>query len=110
MAVTTTSGVTDLFFTESGAGGLGSYNIIETNTAYVATISDDVIIANGTFIITLPLVANADRVVRIKSTVGGGTITVDGNGSETIDGSLTVALTAGNAATLSPSSSEWVIL
>jgi len=38
------------------------------------------------------------------------TVTIDANGAETIDGNLTVALTAYNAATVQSTGTGWVIL
>ena len=67
---------------------------------YTATIFDDVILCTGTFTVTLYDVAgktvgtvaqNSGRRITIKN-IGTGTVTIDGAGSQTIDGSLTKAL------------------
>jgi len=75
---------------------------VKTGT-YTATIFDDVVLCNGTFTVNLYDASgradevgnkiNAGRRLVIKN-VGTGTITVDGNGSQTIDGATTKALSS----------------
>jgi len=62
-------------------------------TAYTATTSDYLIdCTSGTFTITLYAASgNAGRILMVKNS-GAGTITVDGNGAETIDGAATYSL------------------
>ena len=93
----------------SGGGGgvITSMNIIEVSTSYQALITDDIIVANGTLTITLPALANTTKQVAIKEIVG--TLTIDGDGSETIEGSLTKTLTTGQSIVLVPTSTGWVI-
>lgn len=64
-------------------------------TAYTATTSDYLIdCTSGTFTVTLFAASgNAGRIIMVKNS-GTGTITVDGNGSETIDGATTYSLSA----------------
>ena len=53
---------------------------------------DELVLCNGTFTVTLPLVASLlGKVYTIKNT-GSGAITIDGNNSETIDGQATASL------------------
>jgi hypothetical protein len=61
--------------------------------AYTATFNDYVIdCTSGTFTVTLPTSSSqAGRILIIKNS-GAGTITVDGNASETIDGATTVTM------------------
>ncbi len=80
----------------------GSDNIIEVNSNYLADITDDIIICTGSFTVTLPLLANAIKVVIIKSVSG--TITVDGNGSTVEE---PTALTTGQANEFTPTSAQW---
>ena len=55
---------------------------------------DELILCNGTFTVTLPLVTSLlGKVYTIKNT-GTGTITIDGNNSETIDGQATASLSS----------------
>jgi hypothetical protein len=62
-------------------------------TAYTATTSDYLIdCTSGTFTVTLYAASgNAGRILMVKNS-GAGTITVDGNGAETIDGAATYSL------------------
>lgn len=59
-------------------------------TAYTATLTDSVILINGNITLTLPTAAKAmDKIIFCKAiNAGGGTRTVDGNGSN-IDGAAT---------------------
>jgi hypothetical protein len=51
--------------------------------------------SGGAFTITLPAAASwTERIITVKRTSAAGTITVEGNGSETVDGAANVALTA----------------
>ena len=98
-----------IIITGTTTGGSSAQNILEKTTAYTATITDDAIIANGTFTVTLAPVSSATKSLVIKASVGGGTITVDGNGAETMDGNLTLTLLPGQAVTLVPGTSAWSI-
>ncbi len=70
-------------------GGL-KFPVTSKTGAYTATINDYVILCNGTFTVTLPAAASSNGcVLQIKNT-GTGTITIDGNGSEVIDGNTTI--------------------
>ena len=89
-------------------------NIVAKTAAYTMTVTDDVILCgagNQTFTVTLPAASEATgKVYHIKN-VGTGTITVDGNGSETIDGGTTAILTVQyESITILSSGSEWFIL
>ena len=60
--------------------------MVAVSGTYTAAISDDVILATGTFTVTLPTaVGNAGVSITIKN-AGVGTITVGRTSSETIDG------------------------
>lgn len=93
-----------------GGGGIDTMQIVETAIAYAALSSDDIILATGTFTVSLPPVASGVKSLSIKSVLGGGTITVDPDGAETIEGLATQALTAGTAITISPSTGGWLIV
>ena len=76
-----------------GVSGL-TFGVVSKTTTYTVALTDDMIKCNGTFTVTLPAVASTPtgKVFYIKN-IGTGTITVDGNGSETIDDQTTQALT-----------------
>jgi hypothetical protein len=84
--------------------------VTSTTAAYTATSSDDIILANGTFTVTLPTaVGNSGLDLTVKN-VGSGTITVAAAGSETIDGSGTVSLAAVAAVTVVSDGTNWAAI
>lgn len=74
----------------------GPLNVVSKTSAYTATVTDEVILCSGSaFTVTLYAASgNAGRQIRIIKTdsTAANVITVDGNGSETIQGSLTIKL------------------
>ena len=107
MTITRGSGVT---FGFGNGGGITSMQIIEVNTAYTVSVADDVILATGTFTVSLPPLSTVVKPVTIKSVLGGGTITINPDGAELIEGGLTFLLTPGTAITTTKSASGWEIL
>lgn len=85
-------------------------------TTHTAAIEDAVLVdddtAGGAVTVNLPLAAaNGGKLYHIKKLGTTGSVTVDGNGSETIDGSLTFTLTAQyQAITIVTDGSNWHIL
>lgn len=82
---------------------------------YTATTSDDVILCNtsgGAFTITLPAAASSTgKRFIIKLTTAGNILTVDGDGAETIDGSLTKQMgTAGDFIDIVSDGSNWQVV
>ncbi len=100
---------------------LASYIVMENTTtrdvttSYSVVTTDDYISADATGgSLTISLLALADAPVKpisIKKTAGGAnTVTIDPNGSETIDGSATEVISSdGNAVTIVPHATEWRI-
>lgn len=86
----------------AGGGGPGGWNYtLQTGTTYTASVSDFVAASNtGSVTITLPSGHSAGDEIMVKKTGASGTVTVDANASETIDGALTFALTAQYASIL----------
>lgn len=80
-------------------------------TTYSVTSSDDIVLCSGTFTVTLPAASSStNKVVYIKN-ISNGTVTVDGNSSETIDGSTTYTITDQyESVTLICDGSAWYIL
>ena len=88
--------------TLAASGGLADSAagaVISTSGAYTAAIGDDVVLATGTFTVTLPTaVGNTGSRITVKNT-GVGTITVGRTSSETIDGAASdVSLTVSKSA------------
>ncbi|WKD36492.1 hypothetical protein [Streptomyces xanthophaeus] len=90
-----------------------TYPIATKTSSYTVTSFDEVIAADatsGALTITLPTAVGRTRPVTVKKVdASGNAVTIDGAGSETIDGQLTRQLTAQwRSATLVPSGSGWV--
>lgn len=97
--------------TATGEVPLEGLPYIEKTSTYTAIATDEVInCTSGTFTVTFPAVADlpGGKVYRVKNS-GAGTITVDGNSSETIDGAATDTLAAGEFATYVSTGSAWII-
>jgi hypothetical protein len=76
-------------------------------------VAGDFVVASntGTVTITLPSGHSVDDTIIVKKTGATGTVTVDGNASETIDGALTFDLTAQYASiTLISDGTNWLIV
>lgn len=81
------------------------------STATTALDSDHLLDCDGTFAVTLPPTSDRTGKELIVKNSGAGTITVDGDGAETIDGAASLSVTAGNSATLiSDGNSNWVVV
>lgn len=86
--------------------------VSEVSTTYTIGTGDDVVLCETTsagFTVTLPPAADDKKELRIKN-IGTNTLTIDGNSSETIDGNLTIGLTADEAVRLVSDGTEWWIL
>jgi hypothetical protein len=97
----------------------GDYQPITTSaktTTYAVGVNDKTVTCNataGAFAVTLPAVAaNTNRIITVKKTdSSGNAVTVTGNGSETIDGSNTHALSAQySTVTVQSDGATWQIL
>jgi hypothetical protein len=76
---------------ESIDSKLGAFTVQNKSSTYTALITDDIIFCTGTFTVLLPPANTWTKPLDIKN-VGTGTITIDADGSETIDGELTTDL------------------
>ena len=77
------------FDTEAAGSGL---SVVTKTGDYTITVEDDVILANGTLTLTLPTaVGITGKCFEVKN-IGTGAVTVDADGSETIDGSLSITM------------------
>lgn len=85
-------------------------NVTFVTTTYSVAATDCLISCNGTFTVTLYAAAdNAGSLIYIKNT-GSGTITIDGNASETIDGELTQQLFENEAVALFCNGTSWSVV
>ena len=94
MVNTTTDNGVDELQVNGSISGIGMKQAYVTKTgAYTATNDDYVIdCTSGTFTVTLPASSGRTGRILIIKNSGAGTITVDGNGAETIDGAATYAI------------------
>lgn len=82
--------------------------VVTTKTGTYTAVSRDIILANGTFTVTLPSPA-ADDLIDIKN-IGTGTVTIGGGGN-TIDGDATIYLYSQyESVSLISDGSDWWIL
>ena len=88
-----------------------SEKIYRATTSDDITISDEVInITSGSGTYSLPTaVGNEGLIFYIKNS-GTGTITIDPNSSETIDGDTSITLTLYEALTICSDGSNWIVL
>jgi hypothetical protein len=100
------------------AGDYISYNrtrgILEyaktITSTYTAIPSDKILFASGTFTITMPTVVGNDGRVMVIKNISTGTVTVDGAGSETIDGSANIDLIQDESIILVSDGISWRIV
>jgi hypothetical protein len=94
MVNTTSDNGVDRLQVNGSISGIGFKQAYVTKTgAYTATDADYVIdCTSGTFTVTLPASSGRTGRILIIKNSGAGTITVDGNGAETIDGAATYSL------------------
>ncbi len=94
-------------------GGFAA-NLTSQTGAYTATTSDHTILCgsgNETFTVTLPAASGVSGIIYNIKNIGTGTITVDGNSSETIDGATTqVISTQYDSITIQCDGSNWHII
>lgn len=89
--------------------------IDDTDSPYTVISTDETIAGNatsGAITVNLPLATGSGRMLTIKKVdTSANTITVDGNGSETIDGSETHVLTSYESITIVDNASgTWIII
>jgi hypothetical protein len=101
--------------TLTSTGG-SSYSISTKTSNFTETATSGEIIllgdtTGGTFTITLPTAVSNTAKITIKKIAGSNNLTIDGNGSQTIDGGLTADLvTIYESITLVSDNSNWHII
>ena len=100
------------FITRKGIISLGSVTFPEKPISGTYTVGANDYLINCTansFTVTLPTAVGIDGKIYIIKNSGSGTITVDANGSETIDGALTVSLKPNDVIQITSDNSNWKI-
>lgn len=94
-------------------GGI-ALNLVSKTEAYTATTADHTIICgsgNESFTVTLPAATGVTGIIYNIKNIGTGTITIDADGTETIDGELTAILSAKyDCITIQCDGSNWHII
>jgi hypothetical protein len=95
----------------SGAGAIARsiVSISATTTAGAAAATDYVYLVTGTVTLNMPTAVGNSNRYTVKN-VGSGTVTVDGFGSETMDGSATVALSPNQSLDFISDGTNWRII
>ena len=83
---------------------------VAKSAAYTLTATDVVCLCTGTFTVTLPTAVGITGKTYYVKNVSTGTITLDGDGSETIDGETTQTLQQYDTAQVTSDGANWVIL
>jgi hypothetical protein len=102
--------------TISTGGGGGGYNVTSQTANYTETATTGTKIikcdtTGGAFTVTLPTAVSNQATIIVKKTAGTNILTVDGAGSETIDGGLTAELyEAQESITLISDNANWLII
>ena len=90
--------------------GLAKLTIVSPTANFSILSTQKVVLCSNTITVTLPLADSVFTPLYIKN-IGTGVITIDGNGSQTIDGTLTYALTnQWDSITLVSNGTGWFIL
>ena len=85
--------------------------IVSKSAAYTANVNDRVILCTGTWSLTLPQASLANGITLVIKNVSTGTITIDGYGSETIDGATTKVLsTQWSTARITCNGTAWFVI
>jgi len=98
----------------SGGGGGFTYSAITSTTTAQAEYHYSVSTSGGAVTLNLPARSGvtAGKEIRVKLTAAGNDLTIDGNGSETIDGSATLVLNVANQSVtlVAGSSTNWEVV
>jgi len=78
--------------------------------ATTLSADDEVVLCNGTFTVTLPPAASSEGKIYYIKNIGSGTITIDGDSSETIDNATTKVLYQYESKQVVSDGSEWWII
>lgn len=121
----TSVGAYDSGVVEIAAGGAAQFTVSSTNTSlnngqtvrYTSKVANYTVLdidylidcTSGTFTVTLPPVVVVGKTYIIKNS-GTGVITLEGDGTETIDGALTLVLNQYDSYTVVSNGANWIII
>ena len=83
---------------------------VSKSATYTLTATDVVCLCTGTFTVTLPTAVGITGKTYYVKNVSSGVITLDGDGSETIDGETTQLLHQWDTAQVTSDGTNWVII
>lgn len=88
-----TFGPNGILFDVNGIGSQSPKNVVSKSGAYTANMSDDLIVCTAAMTLTLPPAATCQGMGLSVKNASSGTVTIDGDGAETIDGDATFDMT-----------------
>lgn len=96
----------------TGGGSTTTLPFTNKNATYIIDNTDCVVnCTSGTFTVTLPTAVGIEGQYFVIKNSGTGVITVDGNGSETIDGALTQVMSVRYMSmTLISNGANWLVI
>lgn len=87
-----------------------SYSVYSANVNYTITDSDYIVDCSNTITVTLPTAVGRSGVTYVIKNSGVGTITLEGDGTETIDGALTLSIATTKCYTVVSNGTNWIII
>ena len=108
--VTITNNADDLTINASGGGGGATLRNVSSADVF-STADETINCTSGTFTVTLPTASGIQGTVFTLVNSGTGNITLDANGTETINGSLTILLKKQYISrTVQSDGSDWIVI
>jgi hypothetical protein len=99
----------DLFDQVQDAVDAALLNVVQTKSgAYTVLVTDDVVICTAALTLTLYAVSTNSGRPLVVANRGTGSVVIDGNASETINGNTTLTIGPGDTAYLRTDGSSWV--
>jgi hypothetical protein len=91
-------------------GGSVQRNTRSVTSATTLLATDYTVICNGTFTVSLLTAVGLDGREFLFKNIGTGTVTIDPDGSETIDSNSTIELLQNDALTIQSDGANWIIV
>lgn len=87
-----------------------SHGYVAKTATYTAADDYTIDCTSGTFTVDLPTAVGITGRIYVIKNSGAGVITIDPNGSETIDGAATQAVVSGASFTIQSTGANWLII